>query len=620
MLLCGIVWISSSLVADSVKVFIVHSRAATTASSIEVETGIQAAFNVVDQPLTVLSDWIYYGVDEHMPSRGIVEEVLLAEIEEFKPDYIVVNAMRACEKFLTFDSENFAKYTIVFCAISNVPEGLNLKYPNAYFVLDNFPLEENIELILKLHPKTNRILFTGTSSKNENAYRFKQVYNLERKYADRVKFVTYFDLPVERLMDKIVSSKDDDVILELKDLVNSEGNFVNVNSFFPALKKRRNIPVYSFWKAAREYQVVGGKFFDDFSKGQRAGEVILRHFHGEDQPLKLIKDTSQYMFYWDQLKEFNVDQSLLPEDSIIYGKPLDFTRRQYFVAMGFFIFLIIEGLIIFWLLISIKRRKIAESESLIYAKSLAEKNSELTLLYQKKSEYLSVVAHDLKNPIAAISGVSDLIDNIESEISDRARSEIQYLTNLISTSCKELLLRIQQLLESERLASTADTLDLVNFNATQALYDVININQVSAGRKQIKIVVTPLKPEISVYSDVSKVKEMADNLISNAIKYSPIGLNVYVDWYMDKDDSAFWILEIRDEGPGFSDEDKSKMFKHFQRLSAIPTANETSSGLGLYITHKIITLLGGTIQLESKHRSGACFIVRLPLKTAIVNT
>ncbi|MBK9249385.1 MAG: sensor histidine kinase [Ignavibacteria bacterium] len=98
-------------------------------------------------------------------------------------------------------------------------------------------------------------------------------------------------------------------------------------------------------------------------------------------------------------------------------------------------------------------------------------------------------------------------------------------------------------------------------------------------------------------------------MLSNAVKYSPHGKNVYIA--VSKSDSTCRI-SIKDEGPGISDQDKLKLFGKFQRLTAKPTGGEHSTGLGLSIVKKFVEMMRGRVWCESKLGEGAEFIVELP--------
>jgi signal transduction histidine kinase len=111
--------------------------------------------------------------------------------------------------------------------------------------------------------------------------------------------------------------------------------------------------------------------------------------------------------------------------------------------------------------------------------------------------------------------------------------------------------------------------------------------------------------------DGDRVREAVDNLLSNAIKYSPIGGHIEL---LVRRAEGQTVVEVKDEGPGLSPEDMVRLFERFQRLSAQPTAGESSTGLGLSIAKRIVELHGGTIKAESPGPGrGATFIMRLPV-------
>jgi signal transduction histidine kinase len=111
--------------------------------------------------------------------------------------------------------------------------------------------------------------------------------------------------------------------------------------------------------------------------------------------------------------------------------------------------------------------------------------------------------------------------------------------------------------------------------------------------------------------DADRVRDAIDNLVSNAIKYSPIGGEIDVEVGREGDSI---MVQVKDQGAGLSPEDISRLFGRFQRLSAKPTAGESSTGLGLSIAKRIVDLHGGGITVQSPGPGqGATFIMKLPM-------
>ena len=139
--------------------------------------------------------------------------------------------------------------------------------------------------------------------------------------------------------------------------------------------------------------------------------------------------------------------------------------------------------------------------------------------------------------------------------------------------------------------------------------EVTESNLPLAVNKQQTISVSAL-PNFVTMCDADRIREAIDNLISNAIKYSPIGGKIAVAVSHEGDNT---VIRIADQGPGLSPEDLGRLFGRFQRLSAKPTAGESSTGLGLSIVKRIIDMHGGDVAADSAGPGqGSTFTVRLP--------
>ena len=125
----------------------------------------------------------------------------------------------------------------------------------------------------------------------------------------------------------------------------------------------------------------------------------------------------------------------------------------------------------------------------------------------------------------------------------------------------------------------------------------------------------PIFGEYFVMADKLRINEVIDNLISNAIKFSPIGetIEIGLEKYDDNYGNGKLKFSVKDNGPGLTDNDKKKIFGKFERLSAQPTAGESSSGLGLSIVKQLVELHDGRIWVDSIHGQGAEFIIELSL-------
>jgi len=230
-------------------------------------------------------------------------------------------------------------------------------------------------------------------------------------------------------------------------------------------------------------------------------------------------------------------------------------------------------------------------------------NAQLEQENEIKIKLLSIVAHDLRNPLTSILGLARLL--LSGALSKPNASE---LVEMIITASDNMYRLISDLLDNTALQLGKLELSLQIMDIAELCKDMTEQYQVAAERKGQRIAGT-YELECTISGDWRRIVQMIDNLMSNAIKYSPFDTQIFVRVFKTQ---SMVRLEIRDEGPGLTEEDKQKIFGFFQRLSARPTGGESSSGVGLSSVKKIVELHGGRVWVESLYGEGSTFIVELP--------
>lgn len=241
-----------------------------------------------------------------------------------------------------------------------------------------------------------------------------------------------------------------------------------------------------------------------------------------------------------------------------------------------------------------------------YNQDLQHTVRELKLLHEQRSELLGMAVHDLKNPLSAISGIASLLTMPSPGKMDEARR--QHLLQTITRSTDHMLEIVNNMLAFEQLESGRVELNREPRDLADFAQMVVDLNQPIAVRKEIELE-AELGHGCTASVDGPKIREAMDNLVSNAIKFSPQGKHVAVHLQQHNGHVSF---TVKDEGPGLTEADREKLFGRFQKLSARPTGGESSTGLGLSITKRLVELHGGTIGVESEPGSGAAFTIQLP--------
>ena len=227
-----------------------------------------------------------------------------------------------------------------------------------------------------------------------------------------------------------------------------------------------------------------------------------------------------------------------------------------------------------------------------------------------KREMIGTVAHDLKNPLGVIMGRAEILKDIIGNppiATDTAGEQITH----IHDSGKRLTGMVDALL-ADAMADALDiNLKLEPVDISGLVNQVVETSRHLAANKQQTLSLSAPAP-LTVVADHDRLWEAIDNLVSNAIKYTPAGGRI--ELAVGRDGGKARII-VRDTGRGLSPEDLSRVFGRFQRLSAKPTAGESSTGLGLSIVKHIVDLHGGEVAAESPGPNrGAAFSISLPLK------
>lgn len=220
-------------------------------------------------------------------------------------------------------------------------------------------------------------------------------------------------------------------------------------------------------------------------------------------------------------------------------------------------------------------------------------------------EILNITAHDLKNPLAIMPLLADLI--ILNKNNPKA---IEDIAQQIKDAGRRMNQTIDDLLKSAREKAGEIKLRLKSVDFSKLIKGVVASNSAHAKSKAQSLKVDLLSI-CYIYADHCRITEVVDNLISNAIKFSPKGEDIHISLRIIKQKA---ILEIRDNGPGLTLDDKKNLFLKFTSLTAKPTGNENSTGLGLYITKQLVESHKGKIYAESEGKGkGSSFFVELPL-------
>lgn len=251
-----------------------------------------------------------------------------------------------------------------------------------------------------------------------------------------------------------------------------------------------------------------------------------------------------------------------------------------------------------------KEQKILEDLAYIVMQQLELRlMARLAVNSQNKMAYM--ITHDVRS---AVCNIPALVEIVKESIEDK--EEIIKLIDMISLSAEKSIKAVDSFLSYGNRVSQGLTYRFESVKFSELVRKVVQTNEILAEKKQQKLHVS-IEDEITVNGDKTRLSELIDNLMNNSIKYSPYEKKIAV--VLEKDDE-YVLLRVTDEGQGMTIEDIKNAFKRFGKLSAKPTGDEVSTGLGLWIVKEIVESHGGNVKVKSEGKDkGTSFEVRLPI-------
>jgi signal transduction histidine kinase len=329
------------------------------------------------------------------------------------------------------------------------------------------------------------------------------------------------------------------------------------------------------------------------------------------------KDTSKAFFYSGQLLKLYQEQENVENNSgidfIAYAlkdEQLEAAQGQsryelrFLILAVFICLLMIVILLVLWR----NRQKLQKTSN---ALRLQFEQSESTMealdvMNKDYSRLIKIVAHDLRNPISAISTISGMLQPDENLPAD-----MKELMNLVQVSSKNSLDLINELLETDFDQRQKIRSEVIN--PDELLHQCVSLLSFRAKEKDQQLTLTS-NTHVKILGDTEKIWRVINNLIVNAIKFSPENTTIHIEAHK-VDDKL--LISVNDAGLGIPEDIQNKIFDPFTSARRVGTHGEQPFGLGLYISRQIIEAHNGRIWLESQPGHGTTFYVELPVLATV---
>jgi two-component system, sensor histidine kinase and response regulator len=233
---------------------------------------------------------------------------------------------------------------------------------------------------------------------------------------------------------------------------------------------------------------------------------------------------------------------------------------------------------------------------------LQENYTQLRDLSDLKDEFLRIASHDLKNPLMCVLGFACLVEDLIKPGTPMTE-DMHVCVGKIADAARLMQKIIEDFLDFRAMEDGQMKVQLADTDMNDLTRQVVEANQTYAAKKSIPVSFEPAAGLPPARADASRIRQVVENFVGNAIKFSAADKPVTV---RTSHSGATVLIEVVDSGPGLTEDDLAKLFTKYAKLSNKPTGGEKSSGLGLAICRKIVELHEGRIGARNNTTGGGC--------------
>ena len=577
---------------------------------------IEGIKSALDETVTLDYEFMDTKLVNDAKSRELFYEELKYRLSQVQPyDVMILGDDAALEFALEFKEELFSDIPLVFEAVNDEERAVSAaKNADITGVIEELSYTSNIELAENLYPKADKIVAVLDDTITGKGER-KQFYQQEKNHPE----LTFGEIDVssltkEQIEKKLQSLDETTILIYLIFSRDADGNIYTNKEAAYLIRDSADIPCFRMVQAGIGDGLLGGNIVSHLESGKIAGTMAQKILNGTDPATIKIQIESPNCYYFDYqvMKKYGIQKSMLPEDTIFVNyEPTFWEKNSRYILILLACSLIFGFLThIITVMVHTRSRNILLEEKNLELRDAVEQAGKAN---RAKSDFLSRTSHELRTPMNAIIGLTDLA---EKSVENRLKTG-EYLEK-IKASARHLLLIINDLLDMSAIEHNKLKIDAAKFNLKELLTSVSALYDTQCGSKrlQFEMLVDDIGVE-NLIGDPLRVRQILLNLLSNAVKFTDSGGRVRVvvkEQLVNTGRLCVHIL-VQDTGCGIRTEYLERLFVPFEQQEAATARKYGGSGLGLSITKNLVEMMHGSIWVESEEGKGSTFHVELPFET-----
>jgi len=567
-------------------------------------------------------EWMTINIDSQRFARGernlaYIAALLRADSVSRNVAAIIVSGEPALEFLKDYYSMFFRNVPVLFYGVSEHYHFIiNDSEHNFTGIVKNIEAYETVSAALNIFPGTQNLFVVNGHT--EKGFLYKREIEADLKPLENRLNITYNkDLNIEELLAQISALPKDSLLFVGSYFVDADNQYFSQGEMRRLLERSCSVPILSVFSTNLEYHALGGKSLDYERYGFVIADMLKSLLDGGNaEDIPVIHDSTgfnRWVFDYNLMNTFNVRPRDLPAGAeIINSPPTVWESNPQSLTAMITVFVISALLIIGVSIFSTISYRHNKQKSRLQKELAIERNA-AQAASKAKSNFLTNMSHEMRTPLTAVLGLTEMI--LESSyLSDETHS------NLVKVykSGETLLYLVNDILDLSKIEAGKLELNMFKYDVPSLLNDAItqSINYIKGKPVKLVLDINETLPNY-LFGDELRVKQILNNLLSNAFKFTKEGtveFGMRCNWEID----TVWLtIWIRDTGIGIREQDLGKLFTLYGKMEedhkTIDADRRTEgTGLGLYITKKIVETLGGTISVESEYGKGSTFTVKIP--------